>query len=125
MRKIGVDVNLVEIPESRHEMYEIGISFDRVYQIHNEKSIPIGLLYLSDAGDDTIYIEWLEVLIAFHGKGYLRKIMERLASLFHKEIRFECSEDLRFKYMTVGCHEHGINEITELYQMSYNEGLIG
>ena len=120
--KTEADVSLVEIPKSMHEMYEMGITFDRVYRIENENKIPIGMIYLSDAEDNVIYIEWLEVLIAFHGKGYLRKIMVRLASLFHKEIRFECSEDLRSKYMTVGCQEHGINEITGLYQMSYNEG---
>lgn len=124
MRRTGVGVNLIEIPESRHEMYEMEPSSDYVYQINNENEIPIGLVFLSDMTDGNLYIDWLEILVAFHGRGYLRKIMEKLASLFHKEIHFECSEKLRFKYMKVGCHEHGINEITELYQMSYNEGRI-
>lgn len=121
MRKTDVNVNLVEVPKSRHEMYQLEPSFDYLYQINNENEIPIGLVFLSDMMDGTLYIEWLEIMVPFHGRGYLRKTMEKLVELFHKEIHFECSEELRFKYMKVGCNEHGINEITELYRMSYNE----
>ena len=117
MRKI----ELIEIPEDMHDEYEMGISFDRVYQIRNESKVTIGLIYLSDMVDENLYIEWLEILTPFRGRGYLRKILEKLAELFQKEIHFECSEELRFKYLSVGCREHGEDGFTGLYRMGYNE----
>lgn len=121
--KKNINVNLIEIPEDKHEMYEMGISFDRVYRIDNENEIPIGIVYISDLTDGKIYIEWLEIMIAFQGKGYLRQVMYKLAELFKNEIQFECSEYLRLRYMHVGCNEHGIDELTENYRMSFNESI--
>lgn len=118
--KNNMNVTLNKIPKDIHDMYEMGILFDGVYQI-NDGNCPIGLIYISDMENENIYIEWLEILSVFRGKGYLREIMNKLSELFKKEIRFECSEDLRLKYLHVGCHEHGIDEITENYQMTFNE----
>lgn len=62
-----------KIPEHMHNMYEIGLNFDQVYQINNENEIPIGLVFISDTVDENIYIEWLEFLITFRKKGISEK----------------------------------------------------
>lgn len=109
----------VELILKEPSLYPMQIPFDRVYEIQNENQTPIGVIFLSDTMDNQLYIEWLEILIVFHGNGYLRAVFAELATLFGKEIRFECSEELRMKYTAVGCKEHGISDCTDLYCMTY------
>ena len=109
----------VEFVLKEPSLYPMQIPFDRVFEIQNENHTPIGVIFLSDTMDNQLYIEWLEILVVFHGNGYLRAVFAKLAELFNKEIRFECSEELRMKYTSVGCIESGISDCTDLYCMSY------
>lgn len=110
----------VTLLKASPELYQMSLSFDHVYQILNEDNIPIGLIYLSDMEGQKVYIEWLEILTVFRGRGYLRKLFRELREIVHgKEIHFECGEELLRKYLSIGCTEHGISDCTENYRMRY------
>ena len=100
-------------------LYPNELPHDEVFCIVNENDVTIGLVYISYLENGNIYIDWLETLMIFHGKGYLRLIFKALKERFQTEIQFECSEKLRPKYLRIGCVEHGISDTTELYRMSY------
>lgn len=116
--KTGVDImQLIKVSD---ELYPLPMSFDRVYQVVNENRVPIGLIYLSDLTDGSIYIEWLEILTVFRGMGYLRKLLQELKKICQdKVIRLSCTDDLLKKYLGVGCVDCGIDEFTENHLLSY------
>jgi len=109
----------ISFVKTSDDLYPNELPHDEVYQIVNENGVTIGLIYISYLDTGKIYIDWLETFIIFHGKGYLRLIFKALKELFQKEIQFECSEELRYKYIGIGCTEHGISDCTENYVMSY------
>lgn len=101
-------------------LYPNDLPHDDVYRIVNENDVTIGVIYLSFLEDGSVYIDWLETMIIFHGQGYLRLIFKALREMFPKrEISFESDEKNRIKYLHIGCEEHGISELTGLYKMTY------
>ena len=51
----------------------------------------------------------------------LEKLWDELSDvIFQKKLHFICSEELRPKYLSVGCMEHGEDDVTGLYRMTYN-----
>ena len=81
------EIRFKQIPEEDTErVLEMGISYDRAYSIY-ANDIPIGIVYISDmATENSIYVEWLELLTVFRGKGFLRFIMTELSKMFGKLI---------------------------------------
>ena len=109
----------VQLVEGDVNVYQMGLSFDKVFQIVNEDNVPIGLVYISEIDDKHLYIEWIEILTVFRGRSYLRKTFEKLKEQFGKTIQFECSDELLRKYIGIGCIENGVNDCTELHLLSY------
>lgn len=49
------------------EIYTKSKTFDNADEIVNETGLQIGLVFLSDLTDGTVYIEWLEIMACFRG----------------------------------------------------------
>lgn len=109
----------VKLVKTNDILYPNELPHDEVYQIVNENNVIIGVIYISYLENGNIYIDWVETLVVFHGRGYLRLIFKVLKEMFQTEIQFECSEQLRYKYIGIGCTEHGISDCTGNYVMSY------
>ena len=104
--------------EAYEEFFESG--FDCVYEIRNEKDQHIGIIFLSDMLDGSVYIEWLELLTCFQRHGYLRYIFAELRKLFpDKKIQLQSSDNNIQKYTKIGCKTIGIDECTELTILEY------
>ena len=115
-------VKLVPVKKEFHNLYDVGLEFDSVYEIKNENDIHIGLVYLSDMKDNSTYIEWIEFLTPFRGKGYLREVfLEILVQKKVDTIKFECTEENFKKYIHIGCVSHGKDDFTENYCMSFSK----
>lgn len=112
-------ISRVQLIEGDGHVYQMGISFDHVFQIINENNVPIGLVYISEIDDKHLYIEWIEILSVFRGRSYLRRTFEKLKEQFGKIIQFECSDELLRKYIGIGCVENGIDDCTGLHMLSY------
>ena len=113
-------ITLFPVPKEKHYAYEMGISFDQVYEILSEDNVHIGIVYLSEIDDENIYIEWIEIMTPFHGQGNLRATFHALWNLTGgKTIRFECDDKLRKKYIGIGATMEGFNDLTENYSMKY------
>lgn len=101
-------------------LYKMELPFDSVYQILNENNVPIGLIYLSFLDNDGVYIEWVEILTVFRGRGYLRKLFRELTTQYEgKVICLECGEKLLKKYLGIGCVKHGVSPLTDNYMLTY------
>lgn len=104
--------------EEYTEFFESG--FDHAYEIRNEKDQHIGIIFLSDMLNGSIYIEWLELLTCFQRHGYLRCIFAELRKLFPgKRIQLQSSNENIVKYTVIGCKTIGIDECTELTILEY------
>lgn len=95
----------------------MGISSDIIMSVVID-NIPIGIVYLSDVMDEGIYIEWLEIFDAFHGKKLLRPIMVALYSKYGK-LYFEAPEDLIEKYEHIGAQKGIYDEDSEMTTFVY------
>lgn len=94
---------------------------DAVYEIKNEDRTQIGLLFLSYYVDDSIFIEWIELISCFRYNGYLRYIFTELHRIFpHKVIQLQCSEEKEYKFTGIGCRVVGYDECTELNILEYD-----
>ena len=109
---------MIKLNKVPSELYPLPFSFDSVYQILNEKDVPIGVIYVSFMEKSGVYIEWLEILTVFRGMGYLRQLFCELKNRFGV-VNFECSEELLPKYKGIGCLECGIDDCTENYMLTY------
>lgn len=110
-------IKLIEYPV---ELFEPDIPCDRIFQIMNENNLVVGVMQISELSKTTAYIEWIEILGIFRGRGYLRKVFRELNKLW-KEIRFECSDELLPKYIAIGSEKQGDNDITEMNIMLFKE----
>lgn len=112
----------VSLLKQNKDLYPLDISCDEVYRIVNENQVPIGIICLSDYPTGDIYIEWLEFLYVFRGKRYLRKVFEELSEIYpNTTFQMQCSEENLRRYIRIGCIEHGIDECTELYVLTYKK----
>lgn len=113
-------MNAIHLVQSEDRLYPLGFHYDYVYQVFNNEHTLIGLIFLSELNGNKIYIEWLEFFCVFRSKGYLRALFIQLTTLFkEKEIHLECGEELLRKYISIGCEEHGINDCTDNYMLTY------
>ena len=77
---------------------------DAVYEIRNEDGTQIGLLFLTYYVDDSLFIEWMELMSCFQYNGYLRHIFTELHRMFpDKVIQLQCSEEKEYKFTGIGC----------------------
>lgn len=113
----------VTFKKKEKQLYEekLGFSFDEAYAVMNEDGEQIGLIFLSQMQDGSIYIEWVEIMTVFRGQGYLRAIFAELNHMAYpgKKIQLECSDELVRKYQSVGCIKRGDDGCTELAVLSY------
>lgn len=110
----------IELIKVENNLYPLDIPFDEAYQLVNENNVPVGVVFLSTMPfADEIYVEWVELLTVFQGKGYLRYIFSALKEVYEGGLQFQCGEHLLKKYLAIGCTNHGISDITENYMMSY------
>ncbi len=113
------EIQFKQIPEeeNRNVLY-MGINFDRVYSIL-ANDVPIGIVYVSDMNSqNTIYIEWLELLSVFRSKGFLRRIMTELSNQFGKLV-FTSDESLEKKYDAIGAKRIYRDEVNEHQAYEY------
>ena len=108
-------IEFKELPNN--SFTDMGISSDIVMSIIID-DIPVGIVYLSDVMDEGIFIEWLEILDAFHGKRLLRPIMKTLYSKYGK-LYFESPSDLVKKYEHIGANRGEYDEDREMTSFVY------
>lgn len=113
----------VKFTKKENQLYKekLCFSFDEAYAIMNEDGEQIGLIFLSQMQDGSIYIEWVEIMTVFRGQGYLRAIFAELNHMAYpsKGIQLECSDELVRKYQSIGCIKQGDDDCTELAVLSY------
>lgn len=112
----------VALKQKPHEDYEqfSGIPFDQAFEIVNETGLQIGLIFLSDLTDGTVYIEWLEIMTCFRGYHYLGKILMKIREMNSgKKIQLESSDENLPKYLHYGCEQVGFDECTEMHILEY------
>lgn len=112
----------VTFEKKEKKLYEnrLGVLFDDVFAIMNEDGEQIGLIFLSNLNDNSIYIEWLEIMGTFQAQGYLRVIFRELRNRYPgKVIQFESSDKNIRKYEAIGCLAQEKNDCTEMMQMIY------
>lgn len=94
---------------------------DGVYEIRNEDGTQIGLLFLSFYVDNSIFIEWMELMSCFRYNGYLRYIFTELHRMFPDNvIQLQCDEEKENKFTGIGCTVIGYDECTELNILEYD-----
>ena len=106
------------------DLFYIGISYDNCYFII-VNDVTVGIIYvseISDAEKNSLYIEWIELLTPFRGKGILRQVFKGLVECYNvSTIRLESQEKYFRKYLSVGCELMGMDENTGLGIFEYRK----
>lgn len=104
------------------DLFYTGISYDNCYFII-VNDVTVGILYVSEISDvekTSLYIEWIELLAPFRGKGILRQVFKGLVECYNvSTIRLESEEKYFKKYLSVGCELMGMDENTGLGIFEY------
>lgn len=119
-------INLIKRGENlgKIDLFYTGVSYDRCYFIV-VNDITVGIIYTSNAinsetNEKYVYIEWIEILHSFRGKGILRQVFKGLMQCFNTAyIRFEAEENYIPKYIAVGCKQIGTDDCTGLNIFEY------
>lgn len=103
-------------------LFYTGISYDNCYFII-VNDVTVGILYVSEISDvekTSLYIEWIELLAPFRGKGILKQVFKGLVECSSvSTIRLESEEKYFKKYLSVGCEYMGTDENTGLGIFEY------
>lgn len=103
-------------------LFYTGISYDNCYFII-VNDVTVGILYVSEISDvekTSLYIEWIELLAPFRGKGILKQVFKGLVECSSAStIRLESEEKYFKKYLSVGCEYMGTDENTGLGIFEY------
>lgn len=100
------------------DLFYTGISYDNCYFII-VNDVTVGIVYVS-VEKNSLYIEWIELLAPFRGKGILRQVFKGLVECYNvSTIRLESEEKYFKKYLSVGCEVMGMDENTGLGIFEY------
>lgn len=103
-------------------LFYTGISYDNCYFII-VNDVTVGILYVSEISDvekTSLYIEWIELLAPFRGKGILKQVFKGLVECSSvSTIHLESEEKYFKKYLSVGCEYMGMDENTGLGIFEY------
>ena len=103
-------------------LFHTGISYDNCYFII-VNDVTVGILYVSEISDvekTSLYIEWIELLAPFRGKGILKQVFKGLVECSSvSTIHLESEEKYFKKYLSVGCEYMGTDENTGLGIFEY------
>ena len=107
----------------KSDLFYTGVSYDHCcFIIVND--VTVGIVYLSDISDKkkkSLYIEWIEILAPFRGKGILRQVFKGLAQYGQTDyISLESEENYVPKYINIGCKHIGTDDITGLEILEYS-----
>jgi len=109
-------VEFINLPVD--DMTYMGITSDSVKSVVVD-NIPVGVIYLSEGYEDnTIYVEYLELLTVYRGKHLLRPIFTKLSEEYGTLI-FEAEDDLTKKYKAIGAIQGSYDEDREMYSWQY------
>lgn len=112
---------LLQEEDRTNKLLDISISVDYVISIHVD-DISVGIVYVNPMGESfivdhkkiSIFVEWIELLSPFRGKGLLKEILNGIASFFCTDrICLECSDENLPKYLACGGVDYGISDVTE------------
>lgn len=98
------------------------LHFDHFYtiEIDNErfeKPITVGVLATSDI-EVAVYVEWIEIAIAFRSNGFFYHVMHLLRNSFPtKDIALESSNENLLMYTKLGFSNNHIDDCTGLHYL--------
>lgn len=98
------------------------LHFDHFYTIEIdderfEKPITVGVLATSDI-EGAVYIEWIEISIAFRSNGFFYQVMHLLRNSFPtKNIALESSNENLLMYVKLGFSNDHIDNCTGLHYL--------
>lgn len=99
-------------------LFYTGISYDNCYFII-VNDVTVGIVYVS-VEKTSLYIEWIELLAPFRGKGILKQVFKGLDECCSvSTIRLGSEEKYFKKYLSVGCEYIGMDENTGLGIFEY------
>ena len=124
-----MSVSLKEIRVDRTDEGSLtycNVGGDRCFEIIVDETVTIGHIFITEDTELAncmrcpTYINWLEFLTIYQGKGLLRPVMDVIAERFGI-VYFESSDGNKIKYRRIGAKSLGVDEITELEIFSYGE----
>ena len=99
------------------DLFYTGIPYDFVFDIQFN-SVHVGILYVSQMQEGALFINWVEIMTPFRGKGILRHVFSLLTSGFKtNEIDLECEEKYLEKYKKLGFTVLSFDNFSEMYRL--------
>lgn len=96
--------------------------FDHFYMIEVdgggfEEPVTVGVIATSDI-ENAVYIEWIEISIAFRSNGFFYQTMNLLRNSFStKDIALKSSDENLLRYVKLGFVDDHIDECTGLHYL--------
>lgn len=99
------------------EECKLGIIVDHMLNIFFDDSM-IGLLFVSDVSEGSLFLEWAELEEPFRKKGHYRKVLISLMEHYNIEkIKFDTLPEYLAMYLHLGSVIEYYDEIREMYEM--------
>ena len=123
IRNIKIIRQNVHYDDYKEGEYYIGMPWDFCYKIYdgNQK---IGIIFLSETNDQTLFIEWIRLDKKYRGKGYLRSIIQRIEEAFPGKnfIRADTSKMYLSKYLYMGFEQESFDPVRKMYKIQKKIG---
>lgn len=118
-------ISLKTINEVNKNDFSVGIKSDYSFQLLKKEEY-IGHAHINILLDGTVYIEWVELLSGFRGKGYFRDVLICLMNHFKTDkLSFESSEENKEIYKHLGAVITGYDNFREMTSMElYRKSLM-